>query len=464
MGGKGSAPPPPDYVGAAQQQAAASRELTDVQNWANRPTQNTPWGSTSWSAQAGTDPATGKPITQWTQNTTLAPELKSALDDQLAIQSGKSNLAQGFMGRVANEFSQPFNWSTLPQMASLGQAPSVNADVGDYSRGLRTGMNPMMGQVQRGLNTGDNPALPQLDSGFRERVAGHLMERMQPVHDYQTRSLETRLENQGLRPGSEAYNRAMTQLGQQQAGERYNALDASGQEAQRLFNMQMGSRQQAFNEDTGMGQFANQATGQAFNQGLQAFQFGNQALGQASALDIARQQANNQALQQQFGMNQQAAQFQNQLRQQAIAEQAQRRGMSLNEMNALLSGQQVSMPQMPGFNQAQRSETPQILNAVGQQYDAQLGAYNAQQAGMNSLLGAGAQLGASAMPFMFSDRRLKSDIKRVGTHAIGVGIYEYTMMGMPQRGVIAQEVQAVRPDLVKRHANGYLMVNYGGMQ
>ena len=462
MGGKGSAPPPPDYVGAAQQQAAASRELTDVQNWANRPTQNTPWGSTSWSAQAGTDPATGKPITQWTQNTTLAPQLQNALNDQLEIQAGKSDLAQGFMGRVANEFSQPFNWSTLPQMASLGQAPSVNADVGDYSRGLRTGMNPMMGQVQRGLNTGDNPALPQLDSGFRERVAGQLMEKMQPVHDYQTRSLETRLENQGLRPGSEAYNRAMTQLGQQQATERYNALDASGQEAQRLFNMQMGSRQQSFNEDTGMGQFANQATGQAFNQGLQAFQFGNQALGQASALDIARQQANNQALQQQFGMNQQAAQFQNQLRQQAIAEQAQRRGMSLNEMNALLSGQQVAMPQMPGFNQASRSETPNILGATQMGYDAQMGAYNAKQAGFNNLLNAGAQLGSAA--FMFSDRRLKSDIKRVGTHAIGVGIYEYTMMGMPQRGVIAQEVQAVRPDLVKRHANGYLMVNYGGMQ
>jgi hypothetical protein len=62
---------------------------------------------------------------------------------------------------------------------------------------------------------------------------------------------------------------------------------------------------------------------------------------------------------------------------------------------------------------------------------------------------------------MFSDRRLKSNIKRVGTHPIGVGIFTYTMMGMPQRGVIAQEVQAVRPDLVKRHANGFLQVNYG---
>lgn len=364
-------------------------------------------------------------------------------------------------------------------------------------RGPQQGMNSMSNQVQRGLNTADNPSLPQFDSSYRDQVAGQLMEKMQPVHDYQTRGLETKLANQGLRPGSEAYNRAMNQLGQQQAAERYNALDASGQEAQRLYNMQMGSRQQAFNEDTGMGQFANQATNQAFNQNLNAFnfgnqaqnqaynqmmglaglnnqtaqqafnqnlqaaQFGNQALGQASSLDIAQQNANNQALQSQFGLNQQAAQFQNQLRQQAIAEQAQRRGMSLNEMNALLSGQQVSMPTMPSFNAAQRSETPNILGATQMGYDAQLGAYNAQQAGMNNLLNAGAQLGSAA--FMFSDRRLKSNLKQVGTHAIGVGIYEYTMMGMPQRGVIAQEVQAVRPDLVKRHANGFLMVNYGGL-
>jgi len=93
-------------------------------------------------------------------------------------------------------------------------------------------------------------------------------------------------------------------------------------------------------------------------------------------------------------------------------------------------------------------------------YDAQLGAYNAQNAAFGNLLGAGAQLGSA---FLFSDRRLKSNIKRVGTHPIGVGIYTYTMMGMPQRGVIAQEVQGVRPDLVKRHANGYLQVNYGGL-
>jgi hypothetical protein len=228
------------------------------------------------------------------------------------------------------------------------------------------------------------------------------------------------------------------------------------------FNFGNQAQNQAYNQMMGQANLANQAAGQAFNQDLQARQFGNQALGQASALDVARMQAQNQAAAQQFGLNQQFADSRNRLRQQAIAEQMQRRGMSLNEMNALLSGQQVNMPNMPSFAAAQRSETPNILGATQMGYDAALGSYNAQQAGFGNLLGAGAQLGSAA--FMFSDRRLKSNLKRVGTHATGVGIYDYTMMGMPQRGVIAQEVERVRPDLVKRHANGYLMVNYGGLQ
>jgi hypothetical protein len=102
-------------------------------------------------------------------------------------------------------------------------------------------------------------------------------------------------------------------------------------------------------------------------------------------------------------------------------------------------------------------------------YDAALGAYNANQAGANNMVSGLFGLGGAALSnpataaFMFSDRRLKSNVKRIGTHAIGVGIYEYTMFGVPQTGVIAQEVERVRPDLVRRHANGYLTVNYGGL-
>lgn len=430
MGGKGSAPAAPDYVGAAREQAAASAELTNMQNYANRPVINTPFGQQSWSTQAVTDPATGQPVTQWTQNTSLAPGLQQALDYQLGTQVGRSQLAGGFMDRVRQEYGQPFNFSSLPQMAQAAAPGSLQAGVTDYTPGVATAFN--FGQP-----------LPQVNSSFRDTVANQLMQRMQPAHDYQQRQLETRLANQGFTVGSEGYKRALDELNQRQAGERFNALDQSGNEAQRLFNMEMQTAQTGYNQNLG------------------AAQFQNQALGQASALDLARMQAQNQAMQQQYGLNQQFADAQNRLRQQAIAEQMQRRGMSLNEMNALLSGQQVNMPQMPSFQAAGRAETPNILGATQMGYDAQLGAYNAQQAGLNNLVNAGAQLGSAA--FMFSDQRLKSNIKRVGTHANGVGIYDYTMMGMPQRGVIAQEVQAVRPDLVKRHANGYLMVDYGGL-
>jgi hypothetical protein len=81
----------------------------------------------------------------------------------------------------------------------------------------------------------------------------------------------------------------------------------------------------------------------------------------------------------------------NQARQQAISEMAQQRGMSLNELNALLTGQQVSMPQMPAFNTAQRSEGLQSLAAAQAQ-----GNYNQQQqqqdsggSGIGTLIGTG---------------------------------------------------------------------------
>jgi len=714
MGGKASAPPAPDYVGAATTQAAASEKATANQNFANRPSVYTPFGNQTWNTGSTIDPATGNKVTTWQQNVNLDPELQRALDSQIATQQGRSDLAAGFMGRVAQEYSQPFNWYNLPSQASApgvanldtytpNMAGNIDTNVDNRSGQVMTGfgfagpqsgvssqpapmsfgvnntsvvggVDPMANQLarstdtnqlqtsfnpmtaglktdvsqtplitdfrsnnyqlarntgtedlQRSLTMGDNPALPQFDTNYRDTVARTLMERMVPLQERQQQRLQTQLSNQGFQQGSEAYKRALDELNMRQAGERYNALDTAGNEAQRLYNMQMGARQQAFNEDVsggqfanqaaqaafnqglsanqfqnqaagqaynqqmgakqafnqaqqqafnqalasgqfgnqavqqayaqslgagqagnqalgqqfnqglaanqfanqatqqaynqnlGAAQFANQAAGQAFNQGLagnqfqnqaanqlfnqnlaagqfgnqaqqqlynqlmgqaqlnnagqqQAFnqdlaasQFGNQAVGQQSALDIAQMNAQNQALQSQFGMGLQAAQLQNQLRQQAIAEQMQRRGMSLNEMNALLSGQQVQMPSFPSFNAAGRAETPNILGATQMGYDAALGAVNAQNANTANTFGGLFQLGAAAAPFMFSDRRLKSNIKRIGTHDIGVGVYEYTMMGMPQIGVLAQEVQKVRPDLVKRHASGYLMVNYGGL-
>jgi len=368
MGGKGKAPAAPDYLGAAQQQAAASKELTNIQNFANRPTINTPFGSQSWQTGSTVDPATGQQVTSWTQNNTLAPELQQALGAQIGLQNDRSQLASDFMGRVEQEYQRPFDWQSLPQMAGLERQTRLNTQLADYAPGLQTS-----------LQTQDNPALPQFDSSYRDTVAQSLMERMQPVHERQQQQLETQLANQGFTVGTEGYTRALADLQGRQAAERYNALDTAGNEAQRLFNMGMGSRQQAFSED------------------LQGGQFGNQALGQAGALDMQRMGAMNAALSQQQGLNQNFADQQNRLRQQAIAEQMQRRGMSLNEMNALLSGQQVAMPQMPSFVSAGRAETPNILGATQMGYDAALGAYNAQQAAGSNMMGGLFSLGSAAL-------------------------------------------------------------------
>jgi hypothetical protein len=69
-------------------------------------------------------------------------------------------------------------------------------------------------------------------------------------------------------------------------------------------------------------------------------------------------------------------------------------------------------------------------------------------------------LAGAALPFM-SDRRLKSNIERIGTHKLGIGVYEYDIFGERQQGVMADEVEKVMPEAVVMHPSGYKMVKYG---
>jgi hypothetical protein len=62
-----------------------------------------------------------------------------------------------------------------------------------------------------------------------------------------------------------------------------------------------------------------------------------------------------------------------------------------------------------------------------------------------------------------SDIRLKHDIVLLGHLNNGLGFYRFVYDGGERTyvGVIAQEVQAVRPDAVVRGQDGYLRVLYG---
>jgi endosialidase-like protein len=64
----------------------------------------------------------------------------------------------------------------------------------------------------------------------------------------------------------------------------------------------------------------------------------------------------------------------------------------------------------------------------------------------------------------FSDRRVKEDIKKVGKTKSGLPVYTFKYKGdpIPQMGVMAQDVEKKRPDLVKE-IFGVKAVNYEGI-
>lgn len=414
-GGKGSAPQAPDYTAAAEKQGESSKEVTNMQTWANRPNQSTPWGNINWTPSATVDPATGQPVTQWQQSYNLNPESQRALDAQMKLQTDRSELAGSFIDRVRNDLSTPFNWGGMPKAGDPLQRTEFE----------RVGTAP---RLQTELDTSANPA-------ERQRIENALFERMRPIHDQQQTALDAKLANMGITAGSEAYNRATQRLGDQQSRERFNALEMGGNEMQRLFGMQ-----------------------------LQEGQFENTAKQNQQGLDLNTTGFNNQVSTNRFNQDVAISEYQNKLRQQAIAEENMKRLSSLNEMNALLTGQQVNYSPMPQFNGAAASQAVQYLPAATSQYQSSLDAFNAQNQNANSftsgLFGLGGSLGSAAM-FAFSDSRLKKIIKRVG-EAQGIPLYLFKYLGSNTEhiGPIAQEVQKIRPDLVKRHQNGYLMVNY----
>ena len=66
---------------------------------------------------------------------------------------------------------------------------------------------------------------------------------------------------------------------------------------------------------------------------------------------------------------------------------------------------------------------------------------------------------------VFSDRRLKKDISKVGTTDLGIDLYRYRYLWSDQEyvGVMAQDVAPIRPDAVIKGDDGYLRVDYAAI-
>jgi hypothetical protein len=234
------------------------------------------------------------------------------------------------------------------------------------------------------------------------------------------------------------------------------------------------TRAQQFGEQRDVSQIANANALEAYRAllGGQAQQFGqamdveaarNAALARNQQVAMQQREMENAAQLQRYNQALQAAQFGNTALQQSLQQQLALRNQPLNEIAALMSGVQVNMPQFQGYQGANVAAAPIFAGtqAAGdfaqRNYANQVAAYNAKMGLYGNIAGAA----GTAAGGYFSDRRLKSNIERVGTHPLGIGIYDYDIFGERQRGVMADEVETVLPEAVMTHSSGYKMVNYG---
>lgn len=168
-----SPPPAPDYTGAAQATAAGNVEAARYATKANRVNQYTPYGSQTYTSGINGDPD------QWRSDINLSPTGQKLLDYQNAASMGLGDQTTQALGRVDQALSKPFDYGSVQ-------------DVQDASYKAQT-------------------------------------DRLDPQWQQRQQATETQLVNQGLRPGTEAYDNAMRDFN-------YGRNDAYGQARQNAIN------------------------------------------------------------------------------------------------------------------------------------------------------------------------------------------------------------------------------------
>lgn len=332
--GKQKAPAPPNPKDTSAAQTGTSVATSIANTLLQNMNQVGADGSTLTYDQTGnfkfTDPYTNQTYTlpQFTATQKLSAPAQAIYDTTQAAQGNMATAAKNLSGNVTGSLSQPWNPDTTAIESRL------------FDLGSKT-----------------------LDPKFAQ----------------QRSDLQTQLSNQGIKLGSDAYTRAMTDLSSAQ-GQSYNDLALRGR-------------------------------GQAFSE-LQAM-----------------------------------------------------RNQPLNELSALLSGSQVSMP---NYNPNTPTPIPTTDNAglINQNYQQRLAAWQQNSANSGGLLGGlfnlGGTLGAAAI---MSDKRTKDDIKEVGKTKDGQKVYSWRYKhegpkGPIHMGLMAQEVERKRPDAVVERG-GIKFVDYG---
>lgn len=438
MGLYGSAPSAPDPKETAAAQTSTNVATATANSYLGNINQFTPDGTLQYSYGESKDifdPTTGQtykvPTTSVT--TTLSPQQQAIKDQEDSAQKNLATLANTQSAKLNSVLDTPFSLSGLPAAGdpSTLKAPSYQSFAAAP-------------QLQTGL-AGYGKITNTYDVDFdTSKFEDALMQRMNPQLQKSRAVLEQRLANQGLQPGTPAYDRALATATAQENDARYGAILNAGQEQSRLAGL-------AANKAA----FENAAQQQGFAQGLSSANFANSAAQQDFQNRNTAAAGNNALQDQTFNAQQAVINAQNTARANALNEAYAERQQPIKEITSLISGAPIDNP---NFVTTQGQSLPNVDYAglVGQKYQADLAAYNSSQAGFGSLLGGLGSL------FALSDEDAKTDIKKIG------GLYEYRYKGegkgAPKRvGVMAQEVEKIRPDVVATGNDGLKRVNYGAL-
>ena len=469
FGSPPSPPPAPDYTAAAQTTAAGNLAAAQASTSANRVSQYTPYGNLVYT-QNGVD-TQGNPM--WNATTSLSDVGQQLLNTQNQTSLGLGQTINAQLGNVQNTMGQGFN-PNLPgltysggqaNLSQVGQGPQFN-QVGNAAQAQG------VGQAQN-LQTGVNGTGMQ---GW-DAATALINQRLQPQMAQAAESQKAQLANQGLVPGTQAYDNAMRSFNQGQNDLLTQAQLQGANVQNQMFNQnlqagQFGNQaitQQNANQlaNTGLN---NQAAQQNYTNQLAGLNFNNQASQQGYANQLSAQQANNAAAQQGYANNVTNANLGNTAQQQAYTQAMTNYNLPLNVLSALRTGASVQNPTFQNVPQQATTAGADVLGAQTAQYNAALGASNAsaaQQAGLNSgLMGLGGTLGAAAL---LSDIRTKENIVQIGIaeNGLPVYIYEYKPEFKAETGdgkfvgYMAHEVEDFRPDAVITRPDGYKAVNYG---
>jgi hypothetical protein len=422
-----SGPSVPDANNLSKAQTKSNIQTATAQTGLNAINQTGPGGSSTYK-QIGTWPD-GTPRFQ--QDTTLSPEMQGLYNTGVNTQQQIGNTAQG-MARDLQSNLQPIN---QPQYQQFGQGPSLNTQGGQMGN-LTSGVNG--GPIRSGLSTNDY-------AGQRQQVEDELLGRVDKSYGRDLSSKQQQLANQGIQQGTEAYRNAMDDHNRSLADARGTAVLNAGQEQSRMQGLDIN----AFNAQ-------NQAQAQGFGQGLNNAGLNNQVQQQRYDQTLGNAGFGNTTKQQQFQNQNTTTGLNNQNNSQGFQDQIAGNSQKVNQLLALLGGSQIQTPQSPSTPQTGINGTDVAGNAMN--------SYNAQQNQSNQFWSGLGSLGGTLGGFLFSDRRLKTDVRDTGMDTPGgvsIKDFRYRNSPMMMRGVMAQDVlKSGQRDAVAKTPSGFLAVDY----